>query len=1748
MSDRKLAQNVQHLIRAVWKLYRRLTKSIVTWLLRTALLSNRRRTANAGFVLPTTVFLILVVALSAGALSYRAFSNSTQTIGEVQSKIIYNAATPAIDRARTKLDYLFGKDSRFPSGVPGEDFLVGMMLNGSRPIRGVSVSPLAEAIAGTISAADPYTLADETRIDVNGGGLDNAWVYKDPNTGSNVVYSITLSTPNTGVGTLGLLQLSDLQKSQGDAEAGPFVRNGPLSGSEAVTCRVSGGGSTIEGGWYQDATNTSILRKRFQVDAFVVRDADVQAGKPPTFTTLEFAQDRKLDRGNKWGAWFKNDLEIHPGARMNWNGAMHSEGNIIIGNDKFKAFLISSQNSCLFLPESNSEISVRKFSVANNGGIPFQGIVAAGILRDNAYGGNNEIYRQENKTFDALNLDPGTHWATGSKPLSGIAVEPIKLLTEDVIQARDPAPDNSGALNENKNFGKRVKADQASTQPYLDDTYRADNRYGPKVRYKNQTIPAGGKVGDNIPAGNSDLLRTPPDSDNQGFDGYWERRVVNDVRDYEGGMRILVGQRLELGNSAGWVAPKDRPNAAQDITLAPVAGNGSVDDLRTSAYGPANGTNADPYTSDNEGDPLYPPHKFANRDRAHEARQRRALRDNAAAVQSAAIYHYKVGGGKTPAACLAVTAHPGSPYTLRKSVNFKPTVLNGGAVQLSSNFFYGDGTNGWEYAPPNSFTGGSMGIALQNLANFAGDYTSGAISGAYPPTQEAGRIHPDPFLTMWGDFSNLKRALVAGNGSAADQSYLHTAGCTLGMLADNIEKIQTYDPALNRQAAGTGGTQTELADLIGDAMDGFIDSAAPNPAATEVLPASQLATYGYGTTAFDASKYNPRDYDLVTPEMLLGTLKQSLALTTTAPEDDPRYKLAKVLHLHFQIRRDRTYGFRPSPAANTWNYNPFVTTYTYPGATPKPALWSSACDPNLFSVAGAVPTGSAGASLNLGPLGNPAKRRLYLSRLCGAVTPPGGVHDLPGDNQYPSRGATGGLETGVTLRVNPALVNTPSDNLDAAPKTAFTPALDVGGPANSQRALVMPEFPSLYYIFPAYAHTHVGGVETASGVDHQQPGNAALDPLPAAFQPWKEPYITNPSANTTFQYQPVNSTAAAYARPVESEVYGAPVAPSFNARDTSDFAYRAFQPFPDADKSVDLGVAPRAADLSNWVLPTIPTVAATAANPNRIVRPDGALAAVPFQDRVLFNGREWLPSRVLDIDLDMLRRSGIGGDAWLPASGLVYAFREDATREDAIARPAAGTFTNAQVAGSETDPAINATYGVSVKPVDYIADPDRKIHGFRLRNGEVLKREVGLPDNRNGKGLSFITDNLAYIMGDFNKHQGTPGGTRLEEFKELLPDDPFAYNDATFYNGRTTRDDTDFAKPANDLWRPSEILADTATILSRTFCDGSAIDSFMVAGYTPNNNWIQNLITDTTVSGSTATSQIYQQLPSGSGGNGAGVYNDTANGLYAPGCQDGQATSFLNQNLPARRLTNASGWNWVRENPNDPIFSPVKVSRNGNGLISVTPAPTPPNPKPTVPVEYSDPTNDTVIQGAYNTVDFNGDDRSRPLQRASETTVNTIMVSGIVPSRASQGYGGLHNFPRFLEWWGGPSQFPAESDAVSLRFAGSFLQLSFSNYATGPYDIDTWEPSAGGTNIDPKAPQEMIDYYGYAPKRVWGYDVALQKVPASPAAARFTTPSSQRSEFYDEPKANDPYMSQLCTALRTNPPAGANLTNLNCPT
>ena len=441
---------------------------------------------------------------------------------------------------------------------------------------------------------------------------------------------------------------------------------------------------------------------------------------------------------------------------------------------------------------------------------------------------------------------------------------------------------------------------------------------------------------------------SPDNFNNVGLDGYWERRARAE------GARIIVGQRLELGNTFGWGGGVDH--------------NGDY----------IGGNSSDGFLSDNtmEEEPLMPwDHCEADGNtntggRCGEARQRRTLRDNLAAVQSAAVYHSSATGVDKdfPVACLASVTHPGTAYTLQNSSTFLDWTLGLEGFWDSadvpewfiSDFFRGEGTNGWEYETP---SGGSpttfasdladtkpLGKALRNLAYFAGDPYAGAPS--FKPVQDQELVHPYPLLSMWGDFSVLRRIfqneLDAGisyaNLSPADKTTLQTAACSLGMLANEVYSLEKFKYAndISAPVGKYGAGSPKLLDVLNsrllaleldrdDYSTSDYDSEVLSRLGESALPDywvepptqqnnSSVFKYYKGTTTFKEgdSKEGFDGLGNADPEAYIARLQQwkdadQIAIDkgnlTTFNVDDDLINLAKIIMLREQTIRDRSWGF-----------------------------------------------------------------------------------------------------------------------------------------------------------------------------------------------------------------------------------------------------------------------------------------------------------------------------------------------------------------------------------------------------------------------------------------------------------------------------------------------------------------------------------------------------------------------------------------------------------------------------------------------------------------------------------------------------------------------------------------------------------------------------------------------------------------------------------------------------------------------
>ncbi len=1578
----------------------RLPKRFMAWVLRLALKSARfSRTHQAGFVLPTTVMLLLVLTLTVGGLSFRSFNRAAQTIAYREQQQVDNFAAPVIDRAKAKIEYLFTKDpviinKRPPSSAD----LINALLKYSTPV--------ADGGDGqTWGAAnqandDPYTLPDETQLDINNdGNPDPAWSFQSGD-GNTVVYSL-LTSHEARDADGDLITDSDgneltLTSNKVDEKADNLVtRNGPINTQKSVDgCPVS----TLAGDGWQDAGGT--LQKVFQIDVLNIANPN---GLKRTVNSAEYQQVRTIPKGNVYGAWFRYDMEIFPGGDFRWNGAMHSESNLI-ALENLEAYLVSSPESCVFSTDASEiTLSVSGYDTDGDGTDDqfFQGHLISGASRDGDFGGNTEFHQENNANptnpgINDLEDDTDSVDENGGTDVTDVAVDPVLILTEDITANLDDttwdpeaakdalvpdplAPDDQVQLLSNSS---RVRVFPDAARPFVDDGFRADNRYGPKPRYdaENSLTEAAGtvlstphQIGDVI-NDNSLLASDNPDEQEFGLDGYWERRSLDQ------GLRVVVGQRLELGNRFGWEAddPLYPPTAVQNLE------RGTTGDVEK---GPA------------------------------QAKQQKSLRDNLAAVQGMVVYHYTQDNGELPYICAATTVHPGTLETLKNSRTFtKYTETDDWKID----FLTGTGTNGWEF-DFSSFDSDSdgditdefadskpMGKALRNLAHFAGDPQGGAPS--FPPVQgEAGEadefVHPYPYMSMWGDFSVLRRIFddytvntdaQYDELSPADKSTLHSAACTLGMLAYNLESLQLeFDNIPANGSAGLNALGVQLAKL----MDGNVSNGEIGEDAT-----TNLCTTSLGSTDCPPSPYDPNYYTRFTKEQWINALENDGALGANL---DTAIARAEIIGQLQQVLRDRTMGFIPAGtstgiAGTGIGYDPAAGTYTYQGSggTFASEIFGAGCDPTGFATTG----------------GNSENAQL-----------------------------------GLTM--------------------AFC-SLAEG-----------PKYPILHYLFPVTDHDYIDSGATSiyrqPYIDDIYGAGTTEELFTEGGAPMPSPFIVEIDDKGT------TGTAALAA---DDEIIG-------GVNDDDSITFTAVAP-----TDIVLTAAPSIGDFKQ----PISLTTAEADDRNELQRSTIIVGGasnhyeIAFMDKAMMDGRELLSSRVLDLDIQKLTEITfsprsyftVGSEqiTWIPEEdGIVYAAREDAVREDSIVRPRQADWTtckdfanlqdngqNCPMDVAPNSPNQMGTYDppladnlISPKPVDMYADPDRRPHGFRLINGSIIYRS----GDDKAAGVTFVTDNPAYIYGDFNLHQDTSGNI-LEEFEEQLGTD-FATGVgdefSTFYDRSTL--DQDFARGGQDLWRPAEIFADAITILSSEFRDG----------------WVED-------------AYIYET-------DGSTTAVDSATSAIS---------SYLNSDRPYRDDGNT--WepsHWQREDlaaqqGDSDVSLPIRFNRNGIASKAQTEA--------DLSSAYAEfPT--TFNGGRANHILFaDEDDRQENLIPAADNTrVNALLVSGIVPLRSGQNYGGLHNFPRLLEYW--PNK--------NLFISGGFFQLNFSTQATAPFDQDAWEPgdtpiSTGGNNV-------YNGFYGAA-TRIWGYDVAFQYTSVAPIARRFVSFGRPRSEFYRELPLQDEYIANLCTA------------------
>ncbi|PHX55386.1 hypothetical protein CP500_010960 [Tychonema bourrellyi FEM_GT703] len=345
-------------------------------------MGRRANLPVAGFVLPTVTMVLLVVILLTIAITLRSFDRANTARNVRVNQQVLAAATPAIDRAKAKIQFMLWEDPQRPTGTPSDTELYARMANAA-------------------GATDLYSFGDEERLvlradlSIPKNGISNTDNPKNPpidpatgveNEALNTAWRYPVDTNNDGffdTFTLyGIFFRTPKRSDVQDSTLGNFTRarksleaRTPPTSANSINPECVQGGGTVaslvgDSGWYRV---DGPLKKSFFVDTVnvpikqedIANLSDPSKYKPFTGTAstsaLEYQQDQsRIPLANN-AVVYEDDLDISPGPLFNLNGRIFTNSNLLVTNlngaDRTRLYQVSSPDSC-FYEQENSKIVV----------------------------------------------------------------------------------------------------------------------------------------------------------------------------------------------------------------------------------------------------------------------------------------------------------------------------------------------------------------------------------------------------------------------------------------------------------------------------------------------------------------------------------------------------------------------------------------------------------------------------------------------------------------------------------------------------------------------------------------------------------------------------------------------------------------------------------------------------------------------------------------------------------------------------------------------------------------------------------------------------------------------------------------------------------------------------------------------------------------------------------------------------------------------------------------------------------------------------------------------------------------------------------------------------------------------------------------------------------------------------------------------------------------------------------------------
>jgi type II secretory pathway pseudopilin PulG len=356
MSTRKKSNNfIQRIFKQIWRFFDVATKAVFNRLLRSLLVLKRQsRLSRAGFVLPTVVMVILVVILLTTAIMIRSFDRSKNASNVRVDQAVLKAATPALDRARAKIDRLFSPDET--------------ELQGNTP---------PEANIASVLEQEKYKLGDETQIELTGdfGGktpadtaaktLKSAWKFPvdTDNNGkfdTYTLYGIYFRNPRAASN-------NENNRARGTTEA----RALPQNDGQGERCATGGAGGiegwTLIGGQLKKAFFTYVANVPITDTTGLDNKYEKYTGNKG-FSALEMQLDQARVSLDNNAVWYKDDISINSIPSLRLNGRVYTSSNLLVSNpdgNPINFLQVSSPESCFYNP-ANAKIIVGGNVAAND--------------------------------------------------------------------------------------------------------------------------------------------------------------------------------------------------------------------------------------------------------------------------------------------------------------------------------------------------------------------------------------------------------------------------------------------------------------------------------------------------------------------------------------------------------------------------------------------------------------------------------------------------------------------------------------------------------------------------------------------------------------------------------------------------------------------------------------------------------------------------------------------------------------------------------------------------------------------------------------------------------------------------------------------------------------------------------------------------------------------------------------------------------------------------------------------------------------------------------------------------------------------------------------------------------------------------------------------------------------------------------------------------------------------------------------